>query len=57
MELNILEDDEAFYYSYDKKGNLEELISSHIDDFMLAGKEGFLMEITEIVKDKLDISK
>ena len=49
--------DEAFYYCHDDKGVLEGMISSHVDDFILAGKDEFINEITEKVKKKLDISK
>ena len=33
------------------------MISSHVDDFILAGKEEFVKEITKKVKEMLDISK
>ena len=33
------------------------MISSHVDDFILAGEYEFVEEITEKVKKKLDISK
>ena len=33
------------------------MISSHVDDFILAGNMDFIEEITKKIKDKLDISK
>ena len=33
------------------------MISSHVDDFILAGKHEFMKGITEKVKEKLYISK
>ena len=59
METGIkrLPGDEAFYYRHDKMGNLDGMISTHVDDFILAGRERFIEEITERVKIKLDISK
>ena len=40
-ELWILDGDEAFYFRHDENGNLEGMISSHVDDFILAGTEKF----------------
>ena len=34
--LKILDGDEAFYYRHDKQGNLDRMISSHVDGFILA---------------------
>ena len=36
LEMKRLEGDKAFYYRLDKERNLEGIISSHIDDFILA---------------------
>ena len=37
--LKILKEDEAFYYQQDAEGNLDGMVSSHVDDFILAGTE------------------
>ena len=42
MGLRRLDGDEAVYYEIDEKGNLEGMISTHVDDFDLAGREGFV---------------
>ena len=51
--LKILDGDEAFYYRHDKNGNLDGMISSHVDDFILAGRDAFLEEITQKIAEKL----
>ena len=56
-KLRILDGDEAFYFRHDEKGNLEGMVSSHVDDFILAGTNRFLEEITKKIADKLEISK
>ena len=55
--LKKLEGDEAMYYKINKDGNLESLVSTHIDDFNLAGSEKFLLSVTEEIRKVLDISK
>ena len=55
--LRILDGDEAFYFRHDENGNLEEMVSSHVDDFILAGTDRFLEEITRKIAEKLEISK
>ena len=55
--LKILKGDEAFYYRHDVEGNLDGMISSHVDYFILAGTKRFISEIILKIKEKLDISK
>ena len=55
-KLRILDGDEAFYFRHDEKGNLEGMVSSHVDDFILAGTDRFLEEITKKIAEKLEIS-
>ena len=55
--LRILDGDEAFYFRHDENGNLEGMVSSHVDDFILAGTNRFLEEITKKIADKLEILK
>ena len=52
-----LDRDKVFYYKHDIKGNLEGIISSHVDDFNLAGNEKFIHEVMEKIKGALYISK
>ena len=52
-----LQGDEEFYYQHNGEGELEGMIWSHVDDFILARTAEFMEEITEKVKKKLDISK
>ena len=56
-KLRSLDGDEAFYFRHNDNGNLEEMVSSHVDDFILAGTEKFLEEITKKIAQKLEISK
>ena len=52
-----LDKDEAVYYKHDEKGDLEGIISSHVKNVNLAGKERFINEVTEKIRGALDISK
>ena len=52
-----LDGDEAFYYKHNERGDLEGMISSHVDDFNLAGNKNFIDEVTEKIKNALDILK
>merc|ERR1712030_150068 len=55
--LKKLDGDEAMYYKHDKNGELMGLLSTHVDDFSLAGTDEFLETVTEEVKRTLDVSK
>ena len=55
--LKKLDGDEAMYYKHDKYGDLMGLLSTHVDDFSLAGTAEFLDTVTEEVKRTLDVSK
>ena len=57
MGLRRLEGDEAMYFKKNKEGDLEGLISTHVDDFNLAGSDSFLEAVTEEIKKVLDVSK
>ena len=52
-----LDGDEVFYYKHYKDRKLEGMISSHVDDFNLAGTTRFINNVTEKIKAALDISK
>ena len=55
--LRRLDGDEALYFKNDENGDLEGMISTHVDDFNLAGSEKFLAMVTEEIRKALDISK
>ena len=55
--LKKLDGDEALYYKHGENGDLEGMISTHVDDFNLAGSEEFLAAVTEKIGKALDISK
>ena len=55
--LRILDGDEVFYFRHDKNGNLDGMVSSHVDDFILAGTDKFLEKLTRKIAEKLEISK
>merc|ERR1711984_62091 len=44
--LRRLEGDEALYFNNNKNGDLEGIVSTHVDDFNLAGSESFLAMVT-----------
>ena len=52
-----MEGDEAVYYKHDKNGNLEGMVSTHVDDFNMAGNNDFISIVTEKIRAALDISK
>ena len=56
-KLRILDGDEAFYFRHNENGNFGGMVSSHVDDFILAGTEKFLEEIMSKIAQKLEISK
>ena len=43
------------YFKINEDCNLEGLVSTHVDDFNLAGSENFLITITEEIRKVLDI--
>ena len=53
--LKRLEGDKAFYYKHDEKGNLEGIISTHVDDFNMAGGDNFIKMVMEKIKVTLDV--
>ena len=48
-----MQGDEAFYYRHNGEGELEGMIWSHVDDFILVRIAEFMEEITQKVKKKL----
>ena len=54
-KLRILDGDEVFYFRQDEKGNLEGMVSNHVDNFILAGTDRFLEEKTKKIAEKLEI--
>ena len=51
-----LDGDEAVYYMIGEKGDLEGMVSTHVDDFDLAGRKRFVNKITEEIGKALDVS-
>lgn len=45
MGLKRLEGDEAMYYKKSLSGELEGIISTHVDDFSLAGKKWKMIDL------------
>ena len=54
--LRKLDGDEAVYYKIDEKGDLEGMVSTHVDDFDLAGKKSFVDKVTGEISKALDVS-
>merc|ERR1712030_114011 len=50
--LKKLDGDKALYYKHDKYGDLMGLMSTHVDDFSLAGTKEFLETATEEIRKK-----
>ena len=55
--LRKLDGDEAVYYMMNEYGNLEGLVSTHVDDFDLAGTTKFVDKVTEEIGKALDVSQ
>ena len=53
--LRKLDGDEAVYYMINEKGDLEGMVSTHVDDFDLAGKTKFVDKVTEEISKALDV--
>ena len=56
IRLRKLDGDGALYYMIGEKGDLEGLVSTHVDDFNLAGKKSFLDKVTREIRKSLDVS-
>ena len=50
-----LEGDEAVYYMLNENGNLNGMITTHVEDFDLAGNSRFLKMVTKKVSQALDV--
>ena len=57
FRLRKLVGDEALYYKHNENGDFVGIVSTHVDDFSLAGLEDFLNTVTEEIRKTLDISK
>jgi hypothetical protein len=55
--LKRFEGDEAVYFKYDNNGNLDGMVSTHVDDFNLAGSKNFVTMVTRKIQAALDVSK
>ena len=53
--LRKLDGDEAVYYMINEKEDLEGIVSTHVDDFDLAGKTKFMDQVTEEISKALDV--
>ena len=56
LGLRKLDGDETVYYKLSKEGNLKGMVSTHVDDFDLAGRKRFVNKITEEIGKALDVS-
>ena len=54
--LRKLDGDEVVYYMIGEKEDLEGMVSTHVDDFYLAGRKRFVNRITEEIGKALDVS-
>ena len=54
--LKTVKGDEAFYYKFDGK-KLEGMVLTHVDDFSMAGADGFLDELEKKIRKELNVSK
>ena len=51
-----LDGDEAVYYKLNEEGNLEGMVSTHVDDFDVAGRKKFVEMLTKKISIALDVS-
>ena len=56
LGLRKLDGDEAVYYKLNEEGNLEGMVSTHVDDFDVAGRKKFVEMLTKEISKVLDIS-
>ena len=56
LGLRKLDGDEAVYYKLNEEGNLAGMVSTHVDDFDLAGRKKFVEMITKEISRVLDVS-
>ena len=56
LGLRKLDGDEAVYYKLDEEGNLEGIVSAHIDDFDVAGQKKFVEMLIREISKVLDVS-
>ena len=56
LGLRKLDGDEAVYYKLNEEGDLEGMVSTHVDDFDLAGRKKFVEMITKEISRVLDVS-
>lgn len=52
-----LEGDDAVYYMLNENGDLDGMVSMHVDDFYLAGNSIFVEMVTKKVSAALDVSQ
>ena len=55
-ELKIVKGDEAFYFTH-RDNELVGMIMTHVDDFVIAGKEDYLEKIGGKIRTNLMVSK
>ena len=51
-----LDGDEAVYYKLNEEGNLAGMVSTHVDDFDVAGRKKFVEMLTKEISKVLDVS-
>ena len=56
LGLRKLDGDEVVYYKLNEEGDLEGMVSTHVDDFDLAGRKKFVEMITKEISRVLDVS-
>merc|ERR1711942_172455 len=56
LGLRKLYGDEAVYYKLNEEGNLEGMVSTHVDDFDVAGRKKFVEMLTKKISIVLDVS-
>jgi len=56
LGLRKLDGDEAVYYKLNEEGNLAGMVSTHVDDFDVAGRKKFVEMLTKEISKVLDVS-
>ena len=56
IDVKKVDGDEEVYYKLNEEGNLEGMVSTHVDDFDVAGRKKFVEMLTKEIRRVLDVS-
>ena len=53
----MVDQDEAFFYHHDAKGQLDGMLIIHVDDFLVSGTKDFLAQVANSLKEGFDFGR